>query len=204
MPVAPPHGSKLATNCLTASLTPMVARAKNAPRNRKMPEPKTSASRLTAAPAMSPAATSGPMPPRHQIDADIAAETEEDDVAEIDVAGISDHHVQIARQRDVHGRQQKALAQPDIVAPVRNERKQHAEQDDQGREDAPRRGDLGRRLPAGILLSRPKSFRPTSLRRSCRCAETHSRRTCAGVRRATARKCRAETPPGRRRRARTR
>ena len=63
MPVAPPHGSKLATNWRTASLTPMVASAKNAPRKRRMPKPNTSASRLTAVPAASAAATNGQCQP---------------------------------------------------------------------------------------------------------------------------------------------
>jgi hypothetical protein len=43
------------------------------------------------------------MPVVHQVDADVAAEPEEDDVAEVDVAGIADDQVQIAGENDIDG-----------------------------------------------------------------------------------------------------
>ena len=111
MPVAPPHGSKLVTNCAIAAFTPMVASAKKAPRRRRMPSPNSSASALTATPPTSAAETSVPVSVVHEIEADVAAEPEKDDVAEIDVAGVADHQIEIAREDDVDGGQQQAFAQ---------------------------------------------------------------------------------------------
>src|SRR5271166_2944578 len=59
-----------------------------------------------------------PIPVVHQVDADIAAETEEDDVAEIDVAGIADDQVQIAGENDIDRGEQQALAQLDIIGDI--------------------------------------------------------------------------------------
>ena len=56
MPVAPPQGSKLVTSCWIAAFTPMVVSAKKAPRRRRIPSPKMSASALTDTPAASAAA----------------------------------------------------------------------------------------------------------------------------------------------------
>ena len=43
-------------------------------------------------------------------DADIAAEPEEYDAAEIDIAGITEHQIEIAGERDVNGGERQALA----------------------------------------------------------------------------------------------
>ena len=88
MPVAPPHGSKLTTNCWIAWFTPMVASAKNAPRSRRMPRPNSSATALTATPPAKGRRDHIPIQCGDEIEANVAAEPEEDDVAEIDVAGV--------------------------------------------------------------------------------------------------------------------
>ena len=84
-----------------------------------MPRPKSSASTLTATPAASAASASGQPGAADQKDADITAESEEHDAAEIDVAGIADHQVQIAGEDDVDGGEHQALAQLDVVVPER-------------------------------------------------------------------------------------
>ena len=100
----------------------MVASAKNAPRRRRMPRPNSSASALTATPAAS-GRHQMPMPVVHRVDADVAAEPEEDDVAEVDVAGIADHQVQIAGENDVDGGEQQALAQLDVIGEIGDARR---------------------------------------------------------------------------------
>ena len=52
----------------------------------------------------------------NQPDADIAAETEEDDAAEIDIAGIAQHDVEVRGERDVDGGEHQALAHSYVVA----------------------------------------------------------------------------------------
>src|SRR5207245_50959 len=58
----------------------------------------------------------------HQEDANVAAKSEEDDAAEIDIAGVTEHQIQIARERDVNGRKQQALAQFNVLADEGRER----------------------------------------------------------------------------------
>ena len=59
MPEEPPQGPKFSTKACTASLTPIVANAKNAPRSRRIPSPKNSDRMLTQTPAASRLAPSG-------------------------------------------------------------------------------------------------------------------------------------------------
>jgi hypothetical protein len=59
MPEEPPQGVKFSTAACTPSLTPMVAKAKKAPRSRRMPSPKISARMLTQMPATSRLMPSG-------------------------------------------------------------------------------------------------------------------------------------------------
>src|SRR6185312_13553983 len=51
-----------------------------------------------------------------QPNADVTAQPKEDDAAEIDIAGIAEHHIEIARKRYIECRQDQALAKLDIVA----------------------------------------------------------------------------------------
>src|SRR5262249_23046192 len=60
-----------------------------------------------------------PMMLVNEPDADIAAEAEEHDAAEIDIAGIAQHQIEIAGERDVDGGQRQALAQLHVVADER-------------------------------------------------------------------------------------
>ena len=116
MPEEPPQGPKFSTKACTASLMPIVASAKNAPRSRRMPSPKNNARRLTRDAGRQKAGRKRPGVRVDQPDADVAAEPEEDDAAEIDVAGIAEHQIEIARERDIERREDQALAKLNIVA----------------------------------------------------------------------------------------
>src|SRR5262249_50945666 len=52
-------------------------------------------------------------------DADVAAQAKEHDAAEVDVAGIAQHQIEIAGERDVHGGERQALAHLHVVADER-------------------------------------------------------------------------------------
>ena len=94
-------GVKFSAKAWTASTMPIVDKAKNAPRSRKMPRPKTSASALTHDAGSEQARGQRPCVGVHQPNANVTAEAEEDDAAEIDVTGITQHQIEIARERDI-------------------------------------------------------------------------------------------------------
>ncbi len=151
MPVDPPQGVKLETNAFTPSLTPMVASAKYAPRSRRMPSPKSSATRLTRRGTDERRGDERPAVRAHQPHAQVAAQSEEDDVAEIDVAGVADHQVEVRGEDDVDRREQQLLAQLDVVVPQRQERERERRGHDQpvGRLSEERRGMDRHRASAG-------------------------------------------------------
>src|SRR5262249_45752959 len=73
-----------------------------------------------------------------QPDADVAAQAEEDDAAEIDITGITEHQIDVARQRDVERGKDQALAQFDIVADGgRDDEGREHQRDDQEKGSAP-------------------------------------------------------------------
>src|SRR6185437_6690999 len=57
----------------------------------------------------------------HEIDSEIAAEPEEDDAAEIDVAGVTEDQIDVAGERHVDGGKQQVLAQLDIFSDARRD-----------------------------------------------------------------------------------
>ncbi len=104
----------------------------------------------------------------HQPDADVAAEAEEDDAAEIDVAGITEHQIEIARQRDVERGEQQALAQLDVVADRRARSRR-------SRSTSAMIQKNGRRSSSGIRVLR-------ALTRKCRRETRSARRRTARIR----------------------
>src|SRR5215831_10930849 len=89
----------------------------------------------------------------------MAAQAEEDDAAEIDVTGITEHQIDVARQRDVERGEDQALAQLDIVADRRrdDEGRDHQRDDpEKGPAHQPRHHKAPRRAaktPAGNAIS---------------------------------------------------
>src|SRR5262249_62044223 len=74
------------------------------------------------------------------------AESEEDNIAEINVPSVPDHQVEVARERDIDRCQQHAFAQPHVVGKIGKERTRCRKD-----EDEPRVGsaELVRDAPSG-------------------------------------------------------
>src|SRR5215813_9475590 len=94
-----------------------------------------------------------------QPDADVAAQAKEDDAAEIDVTGITEHQIDVARQRDVERGKDQALAQFDVVADGgRDDEDRDHQRDDpeKGSAHQPRHHNAPRRVaktPAGNAIN---------------------------------------------------
>src|SRR6185437_4367892 len=95
----------------------------------------------------------------HQPDTDVAAQSEEHDAAEIDIARIAEHQIEIAGERDVERVEQQTFAQRHVVAvDGRQRERQHRERDDPEKraahhrrhQSAPRRE---RKMPAGNAIN---------------------------------------------------
>src|SRR6516225_3370263 len=88
-------------------------------------------------------------------DADIAAQPKEHDAAEIDVAGIAQHQIEIAGERDVNGGKRQTLAQLHIVADERRHDKRRNYEGDDPEERAAQHYSVPRRAktPPGKAIS---------------------------------------------------
>src|SRR5208282_393062 len=83
----------------------------------------------------------------HQPDADVAAETEEHDAAEIDVAGIAEHQIEIAGERDVNAGERQALAHFHVVSDRGRERESGNDERDDPEEWTAQHQPAPRRKP---------------------------------------------------------
>src|SRR5262249_25828070 len=94
-----------------------------------------------------------------QPDADVAAQAKEDDAAEIDVTGITEHQIDVARQRDVERGEDQPRTQRSMVAGGRRDaedRDPRGNDQKKGPAHQPRHHNAPRRAaktPAGNTIS---------------------------------------------------